>query len=401
MARTYRYISADSHFESPPEQWTHRVPKAYRDRAPRRIKLADGRDAILSEGGITYGGTGLVGGKPHEEFNPAVLDYDNTPGAGGPEQRLREQDADGIDAEVLFGRGGGGSRRDKNTTLAILRAFNDYMAEEYCAVDPDRLIGLGVLANMGIDEDIAEMEHCAKLGVRGVWLTAFPSGKGFPMPEDDKFWAAAVDMNMPVVIHTSFHGNVGARNVAHFKYPKEPEGELRPPVDYIQRLARNGTNHCGALEITQLIIAGVFERFPKLHIYWAENNIGWIPYFVEQMDREYETNRHWAERLMGVKPLPRLLSEYLKEHAYWGFFDDPVGMDLRHKVGVDRIMWSNDFPHEVSPWPHSLEALAAQTVGVPEDEMWKMVAGNAIEFFHLDHIPATDKASAVPKTASV
>ena len=104
---------------------------------------------------------------------------------------------------------------------------------------------------------------------------------------------------------------------------------------------------------------------------------------------------------MGVKPLPRLPSEYLKEHAYWGFFDDPVGMRLRHEVGVDRIMWSNDFPHEVSQWPHSLEALEAQTIGVPEDEMWKMVAGNAIEFFHLDHIPATDGASAAPKTAAV
>ena len=330
-----------------------------------------------------------------------MLDYDNTPGAGGPKQRLREQDTDGIDAEVLFGGGGGGSRRDRNTALAIVRAFNDYMAEEYCVVDPDRLIGLGNIPSIGIDDAIAEMEHCKKVGVKGVWLTTFPSGKGFHMPEDDKFWAAAIDMDMPLVVHTSLPGNVGARNEAHFKYPKEPEGELRPPVDYIQRLARNGTYHSGCLEAAQLVIAGVFERFPKLNIYWAENNVGWIPYYLEQMDREYETNRHWAERLMGVKPLSRLPSEYLKEHAYWGFFDDPVGIRLRHEVGVDHIMWSNDFPHGVSPWPHSLEALAAQTVGVPEDEMWKMVAGNAIKFFRLDHIPATDKAPATATKASV
>jgi hypothetical protein len=52
-------------------------------------------------------------------------------------------------------------------------------------------------------------------------------------------------------------------------------------------------------------------------------------------------------------------------------------------------MWSNDFPHEVSAWPNSMKALEDQTQGVPEDEMWKMLAGNAIDFFHLDHVPAT------------
>src|SRR5512145_568111 len=103
MARHYRYISADGHFESPPEQWTHRVPKQYRDRAPRRIKLADGRDALLLEGRpLVYGGTSLYGGRPPETFDPTQLDYGHTPGCGSPEQRLREQDQDGIDAEVLF-----------------------------------------------------------------------------------------------------------------------------------------------------------------------------------------------------------------------------------------------------------------------------------------------------------
>jgi hypothetical protein len=93
MARNYRYISADSHFESPPEQWTHRVSKQYRDRASRRIKLADGRDALQIEGDrLVYGGTSLYGGRPAETFDPSIMDYDNTPGCGSAEQRLREQD---------------------------------------------------------------------------------------------------------------------------------------------------------------------------------------------------------------------------------------------------------------------------------------------------------------------
>ena len=75
MARNYRYISADSHFESPPEQWTHRVPKQYRDRAPRRIKLANGRDALQVEGHqLIYGGTSQYGGKPPETFDPTIME---------------------------------------------------------------------------------------------------------------------------------------------------------------------------------------------------------------------------------------------------------------------------------------------------------------------------------------
>ena len=85
--------------------------------------------------------------------------------------------------------------------------------------------------------------------------------------------------------------------------------------------------------------------------------------------------------------MKRLPSEYLKEHAYWGFFEDRVGVRLRHEVGVDRMMWSTDFPHVATRWPKSLQALESQMAGVPQEERWNMVAGNAIKFFRLDHTP--------------
>ena len=95
-------------------------------------------------------GTSLYGGRAPEVFDPTVLDYDKTPGCGFPEQRLREQDQDGIDAEVLFTLSvRNPAIRDKAAFIAIIQGFNDYMAEEYCAVDPDRLIGVAVLPNIG------------------------------------------------------------------------------------------------------------------------------------------------------------------------------------------------------------------------------------------------------------
>jgi len=391
MVRSYRYISADSHFESPPEQWTHRVAKQYRERAPRRIKLGNGRDGLLLEGRpIIYGGTSLYGGQPPESFDPTVMDYDNTPGCGSPEQRLREQDRDGIDAEVLFAlyvRNTG--IRDEAALIAIIQGFNDYMAEEYCAVDPDRLIGVTVLPNIGADKDVAELERCKRMGLKGAWLHTFPSGLSYPTPEDDRFWAAVIDLEMPVIVHTSFPTHVGEREHRLFKYPHEAKGEQRPPTDFVQRFARQAPHHSGSVEASQLIVAGVFDRFPRLQIYWAENNIGWLPYFYEQIDHEYAINRFWAERQLGLPKLKRLPSEYLKEHAHWGFFEDYVGVRLRHEIGVDRIMWSTDFPHVVSRWPRSLQTLEQQMAGVPEEERRRMVAGNAIRFFGLDHKPAT------------
>ena len=386
MARTYRFISADGHFESPPEMWTHRVAAEYRDRAPRRIELADGRDAVVNEGqSLTYGGTSWYGGGPPERFDPTRIVYDNTPGTGGPEQRLREQDEDGIDAEVLFALGvRNRAIRDTKAFLAVIRGFNDYFAEEYCAVDPERLIGVAVLPNVGADEDIAEMERCTRMGLKAVWLSTYPSGKGYPTDEDDRFWAAAVDMGVPLIVHTSFPSRVGAREVALLKYPREPEGEDKPPTDLVQRLARQGPYHSGALEAAQMVISGLFERFPKLQIYWAENNAGWLPYYYEQIDHEYEVNRFWAERRLGLKRLKKRPSEYLREHAYWGFFEDRAGIRQRYEIGVDRMLWSTDFPHLVTRWPHSREYFEMQTEGVPEDEKYLLAAGNAIRFFGLD-----------------
>ena len=387
MSRHYRYISADGHFESPPEQWTHRVPKQYRDRAPRRIKLANGGDGLLIEGRpLVYGGTSQYAGRPPETFDPAVLDFDSTPGCGSAQQRLREQDQDGIDAEVLFALDvRNPAIRDKAAFLGIIHAFNDYLAEEYCAVDPDRLIGVAVLPNISADEDIAEMQRCKRIGLKAVWLSTFPSGQGYPSEEDDRFWAAALDLEMPLIIHTSFPAKVGSRETPLFKYPREPRGEQRPPTDFVQRFARQGPHHTGSVEASQLVISGVFDRFPRLQIYWAENNVGWLPYFYEQIDHEYSINRFWAERHLGLPKLKRRPSEYLKEHAYWGFFEDHVGVKLRHEVGVDRMMWSTDFPHVVTRWPNSVDMFRSQTAGVSEDERWQMAAGNAVKFFHLDH----------------
>ena len=324
-------ISGDSHYHVPAETWAHRVPEKYRDQLPKRILLPNGGDGTMQENGeITYGGTAHYAGHTPEDFDPTIVRFESEAGYGSPEQRLKEQDADGVEAEILFG-GGGRGVKNRDAYFAAIRGYNEYLAEEFCSFAPDRLLGIGVLPNRGVDEDIAEIERCAELGLRGVLLSTYPSGKSFPTPEDDRFWAAAIDHDMPVTIHTSMTRHQGVRGEFMIKYPVEPEGYDRPPIDIVDRMSRYGTRHCGCLEVTQMIMTGLFDRFPTLKIYWAENQIGWIPIFLEQMDMIYEANRFWVQRMLGVKPLARRPSEYVKDHAYWGFFDDPVGVQLRDR----------------------------------------------------------------------
>jgi hypothetical protein len=127
----------------------------------------------------------------------------------------------------------------------------------------------------------------------------------------------------------------------------------------------------------------VFDRFPQLRIYFAETMIGWLPYFLTQLEDNYARCRYWAERYFGLEPPKRPLREYILEHCYWGFLKDPYGVEMRHRIGVDRCMWGNDFPHSAGDWPHSRKVIAEIFEGVPEAEQQRMLCSNAVEFFHL------------------
>jgi predicted TIM-barrel fold metal-dependent hydrolase len=396
VPRSYSLISGDSHLQIPPDRWTHRVPSQYRDLAPRRIRLPGGGDGVVGVGGdLVWGGTGSFAGHTPADFNPMVaIDYDEAVGSGGPEQRIRELDADGLDAEFIYAGTPTGLRHiqhlpDHNAHLAINRAYNEYLAEEFCGYAPERLLGTGVLPKGTVDEKIAEMAYCKRIGMKAIHLTSYPSEKPYPMPEDDRFWAAAIDLEMPITIHTAIAHHINDGGGLTFNYPNKPTGPL-PPDDFMSHLSRYyGWSRSGGVDAVHMAVDGLFDRFPSLHIYWGENAIGWVPFMYEQMDIEYEKNSHWAERLYGLPRLQRRPSEYLREHAYWGFYEDRVGLELRHRLGVDRIIWGGDFPHYPTRWPESRQLLARQMEGIPAAERRQMLAQNLIDFLHLDAVAET------------
>jgi predicted TIM-barrel fold metal-dependent hydrolase len=408
MPRTYRYISGDSHLEVPSRYWLPRLDAKYREDAPRLERLPDGTDAwfIKDEQVGQAQAFDLYGGKGRDVWEPIRQTYDTTPGTGPAEQRIKEQDIDGIDAEVLFPAQVAGMRmlrrvKDDDAYRAVVRAYNDWLAEDYCSVAPDRLIGVGIIPWTGVKDAIAEMENCKKKGLKIVVIGVFPSGKGRPSPADDEFWKASLDMQMPVAIHVEIDRN-GDRGGAFYDYKRVPD-ELKSQVDsplfgivgQTSRFAR-----AAGLNAMQLTLDHLFERFPALNVYLAENSIGWVPFFLRMADIRYGRHRWWVQRHLDWQPLAddKKPSQVVHEHFYWGFQEDPIGVELRRHLGVNRVIWGTDFPHQESEWPNSMGVVERNFAGVPEAEKMRMVAGNIIDFLHLDGVavpaPLEERAQA-------
>jgi predicted TIM-barrel fold metal-dependent hydrolase len=389
MPRQYTLISADGHLEVPPERWTHRVPQKYRDRAPHTIQLPDGGDALMIEGQplLEANFLDLRAGHASGTWQPFGIKVDNAAGTGSPEQRVREQDQDGIDAEILFAAMVAGPVFWRNIAhdvayKAVVRGYNDWLAEEYCSVDPDRLIGMGVMPITNVEDAITEMEHCKNLGLKGVLLGGLPNGRGYPTPEDDRFWAAALDLDMPVTAHVQLY-RTGARAAQPtFKYPKEDPvimQRLRRP--FLEWLTNFGLPP--ALGMTQLVLAGVFERFPKLNILFAETRLGWVPFWLEHMDLWYQRHLGWAEEYLGFKPLKHPPGHYVRQNIHFTVQYERVAVEQRHHVGTNHIMFATDFPHIENEWPNSRPIIDEIYANVPEAEKAKIWAGNAVDFFRL------------------
>jgi predicted TIM-barrel fold metal-dependent hydrolase len=166
-----------------------------------------------------------------------------------------------------------------------------------------------------------------------------------------------------------------------FQYRNTPKdgsaSNGRDPVNLMVRFASEN-----AITPLQMAFAGVWDRFPNLRIYWAETQIGWLPYCLSQIDDNYERNRHWAARLWDLEPLERKPSDYLRDQT-WGFMYDPLGVELRDKIGVERLIWGSDFPHAAGNWPHSRRIIDESFGDATPQERHAMLVGNIASFLGL------------------
>lgn len=388
----YEVVSADSHIEAPPTRWTGRLPVALRERAPKVVEMPDGGQGCAVGDETVSLGLVVTGGLTYDQFRKKGLRFDDSPpGTGEPAQRIAEQDRDGVDGEVLFSTVIATMftkvKDDPELVEGCVRAYNDWLSE-FCSHDTDRLFGVALLPFTGCRPAIDELERVAgKPGIRGVHLLEFPSGGAYLSKEDDEFWSVANDVGLAIIAHHNFGGDEKAKSHPMVGM-KEQALEIAGGADLAMfawlLTCDLPIPTLPILTIQQLFLSGTLDRFPNLRFHFAETGIGWLPYWLEQMEDRFDRHRFWA----GVQ-LPRRPLDYVRKHFTFSFQEDHAGVALRHSIGVDNICWANDFPHSVSDWPWSADVRARQFAGVPDDEVRRMQGLNIVA--QLGVISASEK----------
>jgi len=377
-------ISADSHIVEPPDLWQTWLPAEFRARAPQLVKDEEGGDAWLYNDGGAPAPLGLVTvtrGRAREELRwggakYASINRGNFEGSA----RVGEMLEDGVVAEVIYPPQRTmrhfmlGTEREFH--LAGIRAYNDWLHDAFCAQAPDRLVGIAQMPGTGIDDALAEMRRCHAKGMKGIVLSAWPSGNLNLSPADDPFFAEAEKLGLPVSIHISLASK--ARVAPKPKTPLEEKAARGEGTGGRQVSTLSGAGlDTMPLLVGEIVLTGVHDRFPNLKFVSVEAGIGWVPYFLEQMDDRYDRNRHWAKvKLDRAKP-----SDYIRSNWRFTFVLDRYGVRNRHDVGIESIMWSTDYPHHGCDWPHSRRVVGEMMKDVPAAERRRILCDNAAELY--------------------
>ena len=256
--------------------------------------------------------------------------------------------------------------------LACVRAYNEWLLE-FCAASPGRLFGHAIIPATGVADAVAELEWALARGYRAVLISTFPGGTVEPTKEDDPFWARAAEAGVPVALHIgSFHaeGPVKRRRF-------EPAAVL-PRAS----ISKSGANTVPL--VARMIFSGLFERVPRLRALLVEANIGWIPAMLEQTDDMFLRYRWFTG---SAASLPTMPSRIFHRNFWATFMIDTVGIELRHRMNQDQIMWSTDYPHTGSDWPNHRVTIERVFRGVPRDEVRKMLHDNCRTLYRLDEVP--------------
>ena len=375
-AVTTTLISADSHVTEPPDLWTSRIDRAYRERAPRYARdESNGALLFLVDGQIPkpVNVNIAVGQRPedYEEFFKKGLEAAR-PGGWDPAARLEDMDVDGVEAAVLYTSQGFRlfALEDPHYQEACFRAYNDWLAE-HCREAPKRLFGIAMISLFDVDRGVAELRRCHTLGHRGAMIWGSPPEE---LPFDDAryepFWAEAAELQMPLSLHIATGGDVSARETARTETAYWNKlGKLVSLPAEIQRT------------LTTLIFSGVLDRHPNLRLVSAEYDMGWVPYYLQYADRLY---RRWSP-LLGLS-LPMLPSEYFLRQVSLTFIREPIGMKMvaAGLLPADNVMWCDDYPHGASTWPHSRRVVDETMADLSESDRRKVVRGNASRLYGIE-----------------
>ncbi|MCU1487033.1 MAG: amidohydrolase 2 [Actinomycetia bacterium] len=386
MREIPRIVSVDDHVIEPPHLWQTWLPARHRERGPKVVRSSYTVEWVDGQQVFRMGGDGPATDFwvyedllwSHQMLN-ACAGYDEAdwwmgpigfdqmrPGCYDPKARLADMDDNHVEASLCFPtypRFCGqlfAERADKELALACVQAYNDWMVEEWAGDSGGRLVPLCIVPLWDPVQAAAEVRRNAARGVKAVAFSELPGKLGLPTIHDpggawEPLLAACDETGTAIFMH------IGSGSTF-----------LTSSTDAPPSVTASLVFMTSAMSLTDWLFSGALARYPNLRICFAEGQIGWMPYVLERADKL------WAKEIWrrSGNVLPEPPSSYMRQ-VYGAFFDDVAGLEARNTIGVDQLVFETDYPHQDSTWPNTVATVEAFAPMLDDDELEKVVRGNA------------------------
>ena len=405
-----KIVSVDDHVVEPPHVWQTWLPEKWRERGPRverkrwapfehhpgakytNTESPDGEwgDAWVYDGKLIYVNKkfvaiplsatpdGTVDSFDRTVMTMTAVTYDDMrPGCYERDARIRDFELNWVDGSLpfpTFPRFCGQTfyeADDKELALACVRAYNDWMVEEWCEPSGGMNIPLCIMPLWDIDLAVEEITRNAARGVRAFCFSELPTRLDLPSIHTgswDPVLAVCNDTGVTLCMH------IGSSSSNPAASPDAPEG-VGGTLAFNNSMA----------SLADWLFSGKLIQFPKLKLAYSEGQIGWIPYALERADTVWDQHDAWQH---SKEIVPEPPSTYYYGRIFGCFTADRVGLNNLEAVGVDNICFETDYPHTDTTWPHSKEYVEKMIAdaGLDDETAYKVLRGNAIRMLELDRV---------------
>jgi len=377
----YKYNSADNHLDPhwlPKDLWQSRVAARFKERAPKVVELEEGTYWWWEGKRQLESADGKSNHKHHERFRGMGVE---TPAGSlppsDPKLLLEHMDRAKIYAAIQFGPTRKWKIEDPELRAECYRAYNDFILE-LNAHDPNRILALPVLSTADPEFCRAELKRLIDQKVKAIEFPVFDVAEPVQHEIWDPLWEMAAAAKIPVCSHIG--------DAAGTPYPPQVRGLAKAhfstaPTNIMKPMA-------------QMVFSGAFERNPELRYVYSECNIGWVPYFIEWMDRQERVRGPLREKDDVASKLSMPPSEYFKRQIRVTFEDDPVGGRMIREgwPNITEIaMWGADYPHNSLTFPNPERIIDEILAGVDPGLKRAVTFDRMTRFFNLE-LPAAARA---------
>ena len=367
-----RVVDSDAHVIEPHHIWRDYLDEPWRAQAPRPVGLTFGFEFdgftinLPSQWRPDAGPEDVARISERIQATYAELFPNAFARSFSPDAQLVDMDREGIDEAFLYPSFGlfvlATDDIEPSFAAALAGAYNSWLAD-FCGAGNGRLHGVAMLPLQHPEAAAEEARRCAEeLGFRAAFVRPNPvGGRNFDDPAYDPLWGVMSAHSMALGIHEG----------GFPRLPQVVKGRLTHP-EQVHICAHPMEQMISAVS---LIYGGVLERFPGLRVAFLEAGCGWVPFWLHRMDEHWEnsTGRDFGVRhALSVPP-----SEYFRRQCFVsadaGEYMLGQVIDL---VGDDRIVFSTDYPHPDSPWPHAVDTFLGLP-GVSDASKRKILWDNA------------------------